>query len=87
MHWSLLASRPLYFQSPVHENGIFYTEAVQCGTTSVHTEVERKYSEVAARGTPVFFRGNLSENLKTPQNIFALPRYVLMLFPTVRPRY
>ena len=46
-----------------------------------------KYSEVAARGTPVFFRGNLSENLKTPQNIFALPRYVLMLFPTVRPRY
>jgi len=31
------------------------------GTTSVHTEVERKYTEVAARGTPVYFRGNLSD--------------------------
>jgi hypothetical protein len=46
------------FQSPVHENGGFYTEVVQWGTTSVHTKVERKYTEVAARRTPVYFRGN-----------------------------
>jgi len=56
------------WQSPVHENGVFYTEVVQWGTTSVHTEVERKYTEVAARGTPVYLRGNLSENLGIPVN-------------------
>jgi len=37
----------------------FVIHVVQWGTTSVHTEVERKYTEVAARGTPVYFRGGL----------------------------
>ena len=45
------------WKSPVHESGVFYTEVVQWGTTSVHTEVEQKYTEGAARGTPVYFRG------------------------------
>ena len=31
-----------------------------------HTEVEPKYTQVAARGTPVYFRENLSKNLSTP---------------------
>ena len=42
------------------------------GTTWVHTEVELKYTEVAARGTPVYLRGNLSENLRTPVFRFSL---------------
>jgi hypothetical protein len=50
----------------VHENGDFYTEVVQWGTTSVHTEVERKYTQVAARGTPVYFRGNILEKFGIP---------------------
>jgi len=60
------------WQSPVHENGVLYTEVVQWGTTSVHTEVERKYTEVAARGTPVYFRGNLSEKLGIPVKTYKL---------------
>jgi len=67
MHWSLLASRPLYFQSPVHENGIFYTEAVQCGTTSVHTEVELNILRLRRAGLPFSF-------VETCQKIWRLLR-------------
>ena len=45
-------------QSPVHENGAFYSEVVQWKQPRYNTEVERKYTEVAARGTPVYFPGN-----------------------------
>jgi len=37
-----------------------------------HTEVEREHTEVAVRGTPVYFRENLSENLRTPVFNFSL---------------
>ena len=37
-----------------------------------YTEVERKYTEVAAHGTPVYFHENLSDNLRTPVFKFSL---------------
>ena len=38
----------------------------------LHTEAERKYTGVAARGTPVYFRENLLKNLRTPVFKFSL---------------
>ena len=30
---------PASFQSPVHENGVCYSDILKCGRTSVYTEV------------------------------------------------
>jgi len=50
-------------QSPVHENGVRHTNEK---STSVYRGKAQTYREVAARGTPVYFRENLSENLGLP---------------------
>jgi len=50
-------------QSPVHENGVRHTNEK---STSVYRGRAQTYREVAARGTPVYFRENLSENLGLP---------------------
>jgi len=44
----------------------FVIQRCKVTTPPPYTEVERKYTEVAACGTPFYFRENLSENLGTP---------------------
>jgi len=64
--YSIWGGRSLYcLQSEVHENGVCYTMRMRFvgenRDPGTH-EVCRKYTKVSARGTPVYFRGNLAEN-------------------------
>ena len=55
--------RGLHTHTHTHTHTLYRGGPV--GAPPLYTEVERKYTEVAARGTLVYFRENLSKKMRT----------------------